>query len=74
MLEPKSKYLDPLDCFAESFVERIIEKVFSLETMGIKEDSVNDYDRNKIYSFRSSIIFWEECYFIVLWDGLSECR
>ena len=46
MLEPKSHYLDPLDCFAESFVERTVEKIFSLETMGIKEDAVSDYDRN----------------------------
>ena len=55
MLEPKSKYLDPLDCFVESTVERTAEKIFSLETMGIKENSVSDYDHNKIDSFHSSI-------------------
>ena len=57
VLEHKSKY--PLDCFAESSVERTVEKIFSLETMGNKEDSVNDYDCYKIDSFRSSITFRE---------------
>ena len=65
MLEPKSKYLDPLDSFAESSVERIVEKSFSLETIGIKENSVNDYDCDKIDSFRSSITFRERCYFVI---------
>ena len=31
-----SKYLDLLECFAESYVERTVEKIFSLETIGIK--------------------------------------
>ena len=66
MLESKSKYLDSLDCFAKSSVERTVEKIFSLETMEIKEDSVSDYDRNKIDSFRSSKTFREECYFVDL--------
>ena len=66
MLEPKLKYLNLLDYFAESSVERIIEKIFSLETMGIKEDSVSDCDSDKIDSFRSSITLREGCYFVDL--------
>ena len=49
MLGPKSKYLDSLDCFAESSEERTIEKIFSLETMRNKEDSVSDYDRDGLF-------------------------
>lgn len=66
MLEPQSKYLDPLECFAESSVERTVEKIFSLETVGILEDSVSDYDRVKIDAFRSSITFRDGCYFVDL--------
>ena len=36
VLEPKSKYLDPLNCFAESSVEKTVEKIFSFETIGIR--------------------------------------
>ena len=69
MLEPKSKYLNPLDCFTESSMERTVEKIFSLETMEIKEDSVSDYDHNKIGYFHSSITFREGCYFVdLLWN------
>ena len=59
VLEPKSKHLDPFDCFAEFSVERTVEKIFSLEIMGIKEDSVSDYDRDNIDYYRSSITFRE---------------
>ena len=48
-------------------MERTVEKIFSLETMGIKEDSVIYYDRDKIESFRSSITFREGCYFVDLY-------
>ena len=49
-------------------MEKTVEKIFSLETMGIKEDSVSDYNHNKIHSFRSSTTFRAGCYFIdLLW-------
>ena len=32
VLEPKSKYLNLLVCFAESSMERTVEKIFSLKT------------------------------------------
>ena len=48
VLDPKSDYFDPFDCFTESFVERAVDKFFSLETLYIVEDSVGDYDRDKI--------------------------
>ena len=66
VLEPKSKYLDPFDCFEGFFVERTVEKIFSLETVGIKENSVSDNDRDKINSFRSSLTFREGYYFVDL--------
>ena len=46
VLNPKSDYFDPFDSFAESSVERAVDKLFSLETLGIVEDSVSDYDRD----------------------------
>ena len=55
VLEPKSNYPDTLDCFAESSVERTVEKIFSSETIGIREDSVSDYDCDR-----------ERCYFVDL--------
>ena len=49
VLGPKSRYLDPLDNFAESSVERTVENIFSLETMGTKEELVSDYDRDRFF-------------------------
>ena len=66
VLERKSKYLDPLDCFAGSSVERTVERFFNLEIAGIKEDSVSDYDRDKIDSFPSFMTFIDGCYFVDL--------
>ena len=66
VLKPKSKYLDLLDCIAESSLERTVEKIFSLETMRIKEDSISDYVRDKIDSSRRSNTFREGCYFVDL--------
>ena len=57
MLDPKSDYFDLFDSFTESSLERSVDKIFSLETLGIIEDSVSDYDRDKIASFRNSISF-----------------
>ena len=45
-------------------MERTVEKISSLETMESKEESVSDYNRDKIDSFRSSITFKEVCYFV----------
>ena len=47
-------------------MERTVEKIFSLETMEIKEDSVTDYDLDKIDSFHCSITFRERYYFVDL--------
>ena len=43
-----------------------MKRFLSLETVGILEDSVSDYDRVKIDAFRSSITFRDGCYFVDL--------
>ncbi len=69
ILEPKSKYLDFFDCFAEFSIERSVTKIFSLETVGIKEDLISDYVCFKIDSFRCTITSRDRCYFVDLpWE------
>ena len=70
MLE--SKYLDSLDCFSESSVERTVEKIISLKTTGIKEDLVSDYDCDKIdFFFRSSITFRDRDVILLIFLGMK---
>ena len=47
-------------------MERTVEKIFNLETEGIEEDLISDYDHDKIDSFHSSINFRDRCYFVDL--------
>ena len=66
VLDPKSDSFDPFNSFTESFVERAVDKLFSFETLGIVEDSVSDYDRDKIVSFRNSISYKDKFYYVNL--------
>ena len=40
VLDPKSDCIDPFDSFTESSEERAVDKLFSLETLGIVENTV----------------------------------
>ena len=57
VLEPKHSYEDPFESFFdESLVERRIDKMLSCDSLGIDEnDSVSDYDAEKISEFKESI-------------------
>ena len=66
VLDSKSDHFDPFDSFIESYVERAVDKVFSLENLGIVEDSVSDYDRDKIASFRNSMSYRDNCNYVNL--------
>lgn len=69
VLEPRSEYFDPVDSFCDSLVERKIEKLFDLESLGISENTFSDYDRDKLRDFQNSISYRDKCYFIDMpWD------
>ena len=38
VLDPKFNYFDPFDIFTESSVERVVDKLVSLEALGIVDD------------------------------------
>ena len=66
VLSPKSDYLDP----CQSFDERKLDMMFSLESLGLTEENpINNYDRAKIDSFRDSIVYMDNSYYVELpWD------
>lgn len=71
VLEPKGGHVDPFaENFNESFVERNLEKTFSIESLGLpNEDPVSDYDKEKIERFEKSIKHKDNCYYVKLaWD------
>lgn len=49
--------------FGESSVVRSVDKLFSLETLGVVEDPVSDYDWDKIALFSNSISYRDNCYY-----------
>ena len=65
VLDPKSDYFDSFDSFTESSVERAVDKLFSLQILGIVVDSVNDYDQDK-NSFFFTILSRTECLIVFL--------
>lgn len=69
VVDLKYDYFNPLDSFCESSIERSVDKHFSFETLGIVEDSVSDYDRDKKNLFSNSILYRDNCYYVDLpWD------
>ena len=74
VLNPRHSYEDLLETFFdESMVERGIDKMFSIESLGINEsvDYVSDYDDQKISEFKQDIelidnswhvkLVWHDC-------------
>lgn len=64
--------MDPFaENFHESFVEHNLEKMFSVESPGLRneENPVSDYDKEKIERFEKSIKYKNNCYYVKLpWD------
>ena len=66
VLEPKSKYYDPLEeMFPESEVERRLDNMFSCESLGI-EDNQSQFDSDIIAEFEKNIQFRDGCYWVKL--------
>ena len=58
VLEPKLSYDDPFESFFDdSLVERRVDKMLSCDSLGIEdnENSISDYDSEKIEKFKNSI-------------------
>ena len=76
VLEPKSKYYDPLEeMFPESDVERRLDNMFSCESLGI-EDNQSQFDSEIIAEFERNIQFRDGCYWVKLpWfpDRIKKC-
>ena len=76
VLEPKHTYFDPLqNSFPESSVERGLEKMFSLESVGCSENKVesSDYDNAKIDEFKKGITFQDNKYNVgLVWNECIE--
>ena len=70
VLSPKSDYLDPCQSFEEASAERKQDMMFSLESLGLREENpISNYDRAKIDSFRDSIVYRDKSYYVeLLWD------
>ena len=68
VLEPKHSYFDPLSqVFEESLVEQNIDKMFSLESIGIADtESFSNYDKIKCQEFENSIEYKDNCYHVKL--------
>ena len=67
VLESGSTYEDPIsNFFPDSDMQRGLEKMFSVESLGIKEHELSDYDERKIALFQQSISFKDNKYYIQL--------
>ena len=70
VLNPQPCHPDPLEgTFKSSSVERKLEAMFSLESVGIQEDSWSNYDDRKIGEFASSILYKDRAYYVgIPWE------
>ena len=77
VMDPKPSYEDPLESyFDESLVERRIDKMLSVDSLGIDENVENfsDYDNNNIKEFTKDISFIDNVYHIglIFHDNISD--
>ena len=76
VLSPTKSYFDPIGVVTEdSSVEDRLDKLFSVESLGISEDS-SDYDKHQIDNFNSGISFKDGKYSVILpWtDKIDEVQ
>lgn len=71
VLESRSTYEDLLsNFFPDSDVQRGLERMFSVELLGIKEQEMSNYDEQMVALFRQSISFKDNKYYIQLpWES-----
>ena len=69
ILSPNKSYFNPIDNICpESNIDNGLEKIFSLETLGIKEtdNEICSYDQKKIAEFQNNIQFKDNTYYVKL--------
>ena len=76
-LDPKASYEDSLGpLFEDSSVERRIDRMVSCDSVGIEdvsEQSISDFDKEKIAQFEKSIEIKDKIYVELVWgDNISE--
>ena len=67
--EPDKELPDPFaEIFVESQVERNLEKMFDVDSLGIssEDEAICDYDQHKIMEFEKSIEFRDNAYHVKL--------
>ena len=78
VLQPERNYFDPInDVVSDSSVEGNLDYLFNMESIGITDDDVSDFDRNQIEKFRDGIELVDGKYFVALpWypDKVSRVR
>ena len=69
-LNPKPDYVDPVESvFEDPVVKRNLDRIFSLEAVGITENTLSAYDYQKIQEFKNPISFQGGSYYInIHWD------
>ena len=68
-MNPIKSYSDPFaEIFVESQVERNLEKMFDVDSLGIssEDEVICDYDKHKIMEFEKSIEFRDNAYHVNL--------
>ena len=67
VLEPKQEYFSPLnEIFVNSDVEQGLEQLYSLESIGIKNENTSTYHENEIKKFENSIELKDGHYYVDL--------
>ena len=78
-MSPKSSYEDVFDIFFdESMVERRLDKMFSVESLGLSEevDSLSTYDQQKVKEFEEAAEFKDGTWYVkLIWhDNISQVK
>lgn len=65
---PVKQYFDPIcdACASSSDIEGNIEKLFEVESLGIKENDVSNFDEEQIAKFKSGISLMNNRYYVLL--------
>ena len=69
VMNPIKSYPDPFpEIFVESQVERNLEKMFDVDSLGISsgDEAICDYDQHNIMEFEKSIEFRDNAYHVKL--------
>ena len=78
VMSPKKSYFDPVgDVVKDSDIESNLDQMFRVESLGITDDSVSDFDSQQINKFREGISLVNGKYHVILpWypDKISDVK